>query len=199
MIDYIEGELHSLELDSCVISINGIGYKIYISSNTYSHLIGLNSVNLKINMNVKEDSITLYGFYTRDERTLYNHLISVSGIGPKVALNILSEFKVGEFISFIEKEDVKNLQRPVGIGKKSAERLLLELKDKVKKTPWEEIYEEEIKPTKKNVLAKIEAKEGLISLGYSESEANLALNILEDSLTVEELLKSSLQILAKRK
>lgn len=199
MLDFIEGSIVELGLDYCVLECNGIGYKLVISSNTYKSLIGSERAKIKVYMNVREDAINLFGFYSNDERKLFHLLISVSGIGPKVAMSVLSEFTVEDFLTSIGSEDIKSLQRPAGIGKKSAERILLELKDKVKKEVWEEslVIEPVVAIDPSLSLPMKEAKDGLLALGYSEKEIDRVFEQIDENFRVEEILKLSLKLLSR--
>ena len=143
-------------------------------------------------MNVKEDDISLFGFLTQQEQTIFHQLLSVSGIGPKGALAFLSEMTPEDIIIAILSEDIKTLSKTPGIGKKTAQRLILELKDKVK--PQEVIQQTPQKDTNE----KWEAVEALTSLGYSRSEAMQAVNACyKEGLSVEEILKLSFKKLTK--
>ena len=155
-------------------------------------------------MNVKEDGISLYGFYTIDELDLFNYLIGVSGVGPKGALSFLNTFEPSEIIMAIVSEDIQTLSKISGVGKKTAQRVILELKDKFKNFDFFKSFSDEnnndgakVENIKKN-SAKLEAIEALSALGYSRSEAVKAVGeVYEDSLSVEQLLKKSLKAMIK--
>lgn len=199
MIDFIEGELIELDLESCVVLVGGIGYRVNISKSTSQRLMGQNSARLLTSLQVREDSMTLYGFESADERKLYELLNTVKGIGPRVALNILSTASHGQLRNAIVNSDLKFLQQAPGIGKKSAERIVLELKDKVKEIFWEEVPEIE-EPAEAIPVDTDELKlavDGLVSLGYSEREASAALKGQPKELTAEELLRIGLKSLSK--
>lgn len=192
MISYIKGIITYKTNSFVVVECNGIGYKIFVSSATLSHLNETETVMIYTFMNVKEDNISLFGFLTQQEQTIFHQLLSVSGIGPKGALAFLSEMTPEDIIIAILSEDIKTLSKTPGIGKKTAQRLILELKDKVK--PQEVIQQTPQKDTNE----KWEAIEALTSLGYSRSEAMQAVNACyKEGLSVEEILKLSFKKLTK--
>lgn len=192
MISYIKGIITYKTNTFVVVECNGIGYKIFVSSATLSHLNETETVMIYTFMNVKEDDISLFGFLTQQEQTIFHQLLSVSGIGPKGALAFLSEMTPEDIIIAILSEDIKTLSKTPGIGKKTAQRLILELKDKVK--PQEVIQQTPQKDTNE----KWEAVEALTSLGYSRSEAMQAVNACyKEGLSVEEILKLSFKKLTK--
>lgn len=192
LISYIKGIITYKTNTFVVVECNGIGYKIFVSSATLSHLNETETVMIYTFMNVKEDDISLFGFLTQQEQTIFHQLLSVSGIGPKGALAFLSEMTPEDIIIAILSEDIKTLSKTPGIGKKTAQRLILELKDKVK--PQEVIQQTPQKDTNE----KWEAVEALTSLGYSRSEAMQAVNACyKEGLSVEEILKLSFKKLTK--
>lgn len=199
MLDYIDGEIVDLNPESLVLNCNGIGYKLLISSKAYELFIHEDRLKIKVYLNVREDALTLYGFHSDDERKLFFLLTGVTGIGPKVAMSVLSEFHVGDFISAIEREDIKALQSPAGIGRKTAERILLELKDKVPKESWDFVPLDPIEKDHDNLVgrSKMEAKDALLGLGYSEKEIRGIFDQIEDGLSLEETLKISLKLLSR--
>lgn len=192
LISYIKGIITYKTNTFVVVECNGIGYKIFVSSATLSQLNETETVMIYTFMNVKEDDISLFGFLTQQEQTIFHQLLSVSGIGPKGALAFLSEMTPEDIIIAILSEDIKTLSKTPGIGKKTAQRLILELKDKVK--PQEVIQQTPQKDTNE----KWEAVEALTSLGYSRSEAMQAVNACyKEGLSVEEILKLSFKKLTK--
>ena len=192
LISYIKGIITYKTNTFVVVECNGIGYKIFVSSATLSHLNETETVMIYTFMNVKEDDISLFFFLTQQEQTIFHQLLSVSGIGPKGALAFLSEMTPEDIIIAILSEDIKTLSKTPGIGEKTAQRLILELKDKVK--PQEVIQQTPQKDTNE----KWEAVEALTSLGYSRSEAMQAVNACyKEGLSVEEILKLSFKKLTK--
>lgn len=193
MIEFIKGTLEDIEADSIVVVNHEIAYKIYTSVQIVNQLPKLGSiVKIYIHMNVKEDDISLYGFFTKQERGLYRKLISVSGIGPKVAMGLLSVHTSSDIVWAIVSEDIKALTKAPGIGKKTAQRIILELKDKL--NPLKSQFTEnagEI-PYKENI--KDEAVDALIALGYQSSQAHKVIaSIYQKDMDVEVLIKEALK------
>jgi len=132
MYEYIKGEIVSKKHDYVVVDNAGIGYKIFTSINTMSRLQTNEQALLHTYLHVREDIMVLYGFYSEEELFLFNMLISISGIGPKAALSILSVLSYQEVATAVVCEDAASLSKAPGIGKKTAMRIILELKDKLK-------------------------------------------------------------------
>ncbi|MDU2066354.1 MAG: Holliday junction branch migration protein RuvA, partial [Sporomusaceae bacterium] len=131
MIGYLKGQISHLFTDYCFIDVQGVGYRVFIPLSTRQKLsVGL-TATLFTSLQVREDAMLLYGFFTQAEYDLFIHLTSVSGIGPKVALSVLSVMKPEEVQAAISQKNVALLTKIPGIGKKTAERLILELKDKL--------------------------------------------------------------------
>ena len=192
MISFIIGTLEEKSENGVVINCNGMGYEIQTSTATLSTL-PLSGEECKIYtyLQVKEDGISLFGFTTVDERELFYKLISVSGVGPKMAITILSGINISDLIVSILKEDTMALSRIKGLGKKTAERICLELKDKL--TPVGGVLiEDKILELDENVLD--DACEALISLGLSKNEAlRLARQNANENSTAEEIIASVLR------
>ncbi len=191
MITHIKGKLIKKTPTHVVIDVNGIGYEVKISLQT-SSLISEENCQLFTHLSIKEDSHTLYGFYEENERSLFRHLISVSGVGPSTAQVILSTYNSEEIIQHITTADVKAIQSVKGIGAKSAQRIIIDLKDKVAKgiTTSDLIFEN----TDNRI--KDEALSALMALGFAKK---LAENKIEKVLRnkpeisgVEELVKTAL-------
>lgn len=198
MITCIKGKLIQKSPTFIVIDVGGIGYFLHISMNTFENLPLLEKdVFIYTEMIVREDSITLYGFHSESERQLFRLLISVSGIGPKSGIGILSGVSLNEFKSAILTANTTLLQKLPGIGKKTAERLIVELKDKFAKLS---IHEEgSLLPRNDSVE---EATLALESLGYNKSMANKAVNsalkqIDSDNYSSEDLIKLALKFTLK--
>ena len=194
MYAYIEGKLVFKCATYVVIDANGIGYHINISLNTYSKLANLEKCKLYTWLHVKEDAHTLYGFADEGERRLFLHLISVSGVGPGTGRMILSSVTPDEIQTAIVKGDVSQMQRIKGIGPKSAQRLILELQDKLKKEGIETLTDAPQYNT-----AKEEALSALVMLGFTKNLAekilNQTINTSSESLSVEQLIKIALKSL----
>ncbi|KEI10727.1 Holliday junction branch migration protein RuvA [Clostridium botulinum C] len=195
MFEYIKGIYISLNKDYIVVESNNIGYKIYTSGNTMSNMPNINEeVKIYIEQIVREDFIGIYGFLTEEERAMFNLLLTINGVGSKAALSLLSISNVSNLKKSILSEDYKMLTKAPGIGKKIAQRITLELKDKIEK-----IYEdnlEDIDNLSKNSTRKYdESLEALIALGFSQKEAEKALKDVDMSKGIEEIIKNSLRYL----
>ncbi|HEY92078.1 MAG TPA: Holliday junction branch migration protein RuvA [Dehalococcoidia bacterium] len=189
MIASLQGVVESLGTDWAIINVGGVGFRVYMPSSVLSTLgTAGDNVRLHTHLHVKEDDISLYGFSTADELLLFETLIGVSGLGPRLALAMLSTMKVEQLTMAIATGSTDLLISVPGIGKKMAERLVLELKDKIGAgliaVPAAQITEEHAE-----VLA------ALTSLGYSVSEASQAVATLPrtDGLSLEEQVKLALQ------
>jgi Holliday junction DNA helicase RuvA len=194
MYAYIHGKLVFKCPTYVVIDAGGIGYHINISLNTYAELEEKENCKLYTWLHVKEDAHTLYGFFEEGERRLFLHLISVSGIGPNTGRMILSSITPSEIQTAIVKGDVPLIQRIKGIGPKSAQRMILELQDKLKKEGPDSLISMPIHNT-----AKDEALSALVMLGFNKNIAEKALEIAikasSEILSVEALIKIALKSL----
>lgn len=194
MISYVKGKLAHKDPAYVVIDVNGIGYNIGISLNTFSAIGSNESVKLHTYFHVKEDIQALYGFYEENEREVFKALISISGIGPKSALIVLSTLDPEELKQAILMEDAKTIQSVKGIGAKTAQRVVLELKDKVGKLDAQGSLN--ISPNTYNTT-KDEALSALTTLGIAKSSAEKAVDkFLKQSggdATVEEIIKAVLK------
>lgn len=173
MIALVSGELIHLGLDHVVVEAGGLGYKVYIPLSTRSKLSEVGScVRLFTHYHVKEDGVALYGFLSAEERDLFELLQTVNGVGPKVALGVLSGAGPRDFLRAVLYEDVASLTKLPGVGKKTAQRLVMELKEKVGQL-WDGTADKFGVPTRDFVPADpvTEAVEALVSLGYSRAEA----------------------------
>jgi len=191
VITHINGKLIEKTPTYVVVDVNGIGYKIKISLQTFSS-INSEACKLFTHLSVKEDSHTLYGFYFESERHLFRNLISVSGVGPSTAQLILSTYSTQEIIHHITTADVKAIQSVKGIGGKTAQRIIIDLKDKVAKgMPTSDLLFDNIDNTIKS-----EALSALLALGFAkkgaESKIDKVLKNNPDIGSVEELVKTAL-------
>lgn len=179
MYSYIKGTYEGQRENYIVLEASGIGYKIFATSSTAAKMpqIGMQA-KVYTYFNVREDAMELYGFYSEEERDLYEILISVSGVGPKMGISLLSYVSPAEFAAALAAEDTKTLTKAPGVGPKLAKRIILELKDKFKTDspdiPTETIVSE---PSERQ-----EAAQALISLGYSAAEAQRAVDGLDGSI-----------------
>ena len=190
MIVHIKGRLVEKTPTYVVIDCNGVGYKLNISLQTYTSIEDENC-KLLTHLSVKEDSHTLYGFFTADERELFRQLISVSGVGPNTARMILSTYSALEIISYIISADVPAIQNVKGIGAKTAQRIIIDLKDKVGKG----LETSDLLFTQDNTV-RDEALSALLALGFTKKVAEKKLEqVLKNcvgDVTVEDLVRKSL-------
>ena len=175
MIAYVNGILENIEEGNAVIDVNGVGYNVNISGNTMDRMPGIGEVvKLYTYTNVKEDAFTLFGFLSRDELNLFKMLITVNGIGPKGGLSILSVMSPDDLRFAIIAGDSASISKAPGIGKKTAERITLELRDKIKATEDDMLSNKSAGSddlSGEGALSKDEAVAALVALGYNSSEA----------------------------
>lgn len=196
MIDYIKGEIIELTPTEIVLECHGIGYNILISVQTYSALEGKRDAIIYIHHYLREDEELYYGFATKEERKMFRLLIGVSGVGAATARMMLSSLSVDEIQNAILAEDVSRIKSVKGIGLKSAQRLILELKDKVVKggeTDMTALF------AKADNKASEEATTALIMLGFTKVNVNKAVNAVlkeDPTATVENIIRKSLQKLS---
>ena len=194
MIDQISGKIISINDNYVVLGVGGFGIKVNISANFASKLVNEDLITLVTYLNVREDALDLYGFKNDSERNLFLMLISISGIGPKLAVSILSGVELDELKLNILSGDIKSLTSIPGVGAKTAKRIIIELKDKLSKTTTTELGFEDDFSSKisKDVLS------ALVGLGYSESMATEVIkkiNPAKSNKSIESLIKESLKIL----
>lgn len=199
MIAYLKGELVTIETDYIIIDVNGVGYKVNVPASTIGKLPPCgNPVLVNTLLIVREDSQQLYGFLSKKEQDIFELLISISGIGPKGALAILSGVAIEELSKAIIQENLAMLTKIPGIGKKTAQRIVIELKDKLAKEETQDIEGSIITIGDDNGLA--DAAEALIALGYSYNEAKNVIRKVKSKqpdAQVEEIIKIALKELAK--
>jgi len=195
MIAHLRGRLLAKHPNQAIIETGGVGYDVVISVPTFSGLPAIGSeVALHIHTHVREDTIALYGFLRQSEKQLFEKLISVSGIGPKLAITILSGMPVEDMVGSIRGNDVAKLTRIPGIGRKTAERLVLELRDKLPPVSGAEpAVATTVKPEEEDVLS------ALINLGYQRAAAEKALASLGRAKehSFEALFRQALSTLSK--
>jgi Holliday junction DNA helicase RuvA len=197
MIASLNGTLKSKSPTEVLVEVNGVGYSVSIPLSTYSTLGDVNSpVHLLTHLHVREDAMQLFGFATEAERQLFRLLISITGIGPKIAQGILSGISVTDLRQYIAAGNIGALTTIPGIGKKTAERLVVELRDKIGKVG--SALDLDLESGDKNAVIRNEALLALTSLGYNRVAAEKALRMaLKDSdgskLSVEELIKKALK------
>lgn len=197
MISYIKGILEDMSPGMVVVDNHGIGYQMMVPMRGESFPKIGQEIKIYTHMHVREDDVSLFGFLSKEEKEAFELLIGVNGIGPKVGLSVLSTLSVYELKMAVISEDVKTISKTPGLGPKGAKKLILELKDKLS---FEELEEDGVgaeifdtsADSNDSVMITIE---GLVSLGYSKSEAAIAVNKVEAAkdLTPEELLKKALK------
>ncbi len=199
MIAHLRGELARVEADYVVIDVNGVGYKVHLPLAVVAQLpqIG-DETRLLIYTAVKEDSITLYGFADEAQQSLFELLLTVSGVGPKVALNILSVLQVEQIVHAISSESFHELNRVPGVGTKTAQRIVLELREKITTLVWAQAARKSM-PAEQRVVD--DASEGLVALGYNRNDARAAaeeaLKTVTDKRDSSSIVRIALQLLSK--
>ncbi|MGA2525322.1 MAG: Holliday junction branch migration protein RuvA [Smithellaceae bacterium] len=201
MIALISGKIVYKGISHVVIDAHGVGYRIFIPLTTFYELPEAGQIiTLHVHTHVKQDAINLFGFYTVQERDLFQLMLSVSGIGPKMSMNILSGISVPEMLRAISSGDVRKLISIPGLGKKLAERLILELKEKVVKKMMAEEMPALDNQQKINEIIREDVLSALINLGYKSNIAQDALDkVLYTSakeLAMDQLLKKTLKLLS---
>ena len=199
MIATLNGKLIIKELNYVVVECGGVGLKCFITQNTHATVGNIgDNVFLYTFLSVREDALDLYGFAENSELEVFKLITSVSGVGSKIGLAILSEFTPDKIMLYIASGDAKSLTAASGVGIKLAQRIVLELKDKVGNISVGDMSFDvkAVGNTTANNSSK-EAIEALVSLGYSQSEASLAVGRLDPSLDTNELIKQALKSLAR--
>lgn len=200
MIGSLKGTVAQLEAEYCIVdTAGGVGYRVFMPSAHLAQLVLGKEVRIHVHTAVREDAILLYGFLSREYYDLFEILLTVSGVGPKMALGILSAIKPDAFYTAVSNKDVKMLVKLPGVGKKTAERMLLELKDKVScSSESDDVMQEIAEAGGSGAVA--EAIEALVSLGYSNSEIMPVLKEIPDcaSLSGEAILRQALKLFARR-
>ena len=202
MISYIKGIIENIVDNFVILENNGIGYKIFVSDIFLENIKNFSKerkyIQIFTYMNIKDDNITLYGFEKIEELEFFNKLIAVAGIGPKGALNILSNINLNEFINAIILEDINTILKAPGVGRKTAQRIIIELKDKLD----DNNIELRLEDTNNNVIdninnkvnIKFEVIEALCVLGYSRNKAlKIVSDVYFEGGTTEEILKIALK------
>ena len=199
MIATLNGKIIIKELNYVVVECGGVGIKCFVTQHTHSTVGNIgDNVFLYTYLVVREDALDLYGFSDNDELEVFKLITSVSGVGSKIGLAILSEFTADKIMLYIASGDAKSLTAASGVGIKLAQRIVLELKDKVGSVSLGDasIDVKSVGNATANSSSK-EAIEALVSLGYTQSEASLAVGRLDQSLDTNELIKQALKSLAR--
>jgi len=200
MIARISGILIQKSVTHCVVDVHGTGYRIIVPLSTFYELPKEDQpVVLHVHTHVRDDAISLYGFHTREEREVFQMMISVSGIGPKLAVNILSGIAAGELVRAVTEEDLKRLTGIPGVGKKTAERMILELKDKAAKLGRDDVTVRTV-AVKTGDQVKEDALSALVNLGYKGSVVKDIVDRImrkaPETPSLDQLLKQALRTLA---
>ena len=200
MIAHIQGFLHFKSPEYLVIDVDGIGYQVHVPLSTFYGLPQVGStVSLHIHTHVREDALQLYGFQSPEEKTLFIRLIGISGIGPRLAVNILSGISPAELVESLGQNNLARLISIPGVGRKTAERIMVELRDKVSSLSPGHDVTATVKPAANEAMIE-DALSALVNLGYKKGMAQRAIENagkrLEGEITLESLLKESLRELA---
>ena len=199
MIAYIRGTVTDLTETSAVLEANGIGYEIYLPANNMDRLHTGEEVKIHTYFHVREDAMQLYGFLTKDDLRMFRLLLNVNGIGPKAALGILSGIRADDLRFAVLSDDIRTISKIPGIGKKTAQKLILELKDKL---DFQEVIDQKLSNSTETPAVTTdlrnghqEAVEALVALGYSSTEALRAVRQVTDMdpSDVEGVLKAALK------
>ncbi len=197
MIAYISGALVSAGENYIVIDNHGMGYRIFVSGKFLEHIPAYGTqIKIYTHMYIREDELTLYGFHSEEELSVFRILIGISGVGPKVAMAILTALTIQELQLAVISEDVKTISKANGVGAKGASRIILELKDKLKmEDMMDAAYEQSIVQDTQDLNAARDAILALVNLGYSNSEAALAVKKIGDTsqMDIESILKAALK------
>jgi len=192
MISRLRGLLIEKQAPSLVVDVQGVGYEVLAPMSTFYNLPDINSeVSLLTHLSVREDAHVLYGFLTESERSLFRDLIRVSGVGPKLSLSIISSMELAIFAQCINQNDTKRLIKIPGVGKKMAERLVVEMRDRLSSVKTTSTTS----PVTKDIATPVEdAISALIALGYKPADARSWVQaVAEDGLTSEVLIRRALQ------
>lgn len=199
MISFVRGELVAIEEEKAIIDVHGVGFGVYMPGQAICMLPSIGEeVRIHTYLNVREDAMQLFGFLTRDDLNVFKLLITVSGIGPKGALNILSQLSPDDLRFAVMTNDAKTIASAPGIGKKTAEKMIIELKDKF---DIQDVLNKAVAPETATVNAsganalQSEAIQALVALGYTSTEAMKAVKkiTVSDDTSVEDLLKLALK------
>lgn len=195
MFWFLKGEVSEISSDRLALDVGGVGYELYASGRTLDALKAGQNVRLEVHTHITQDSFALYGFSSSHDKAMFKRLISVSRVGPKVALSALSIYESSQIAAAIVTGDEMLLARVPGLGKKTAQRIILELKEKI---AAEEAVSSDIVrllPADGNVVH--EAVTALIALGYDNATASRAVKAQESSSSIEQLITNALKSLAR--
>lgn len=190
MIAYLKGTTIHMDLETAILDVQGVGYEVWCSTNTLDRLSMGNSSQLFIHTHVREDAFILYGFATHNEKEMFHSLIKVNGVGPKLAIKILSGTTLDHFMEMIEGEDVQGLSKIPKVGKKTAEQLVLSLKGKLKIIDDNNSGKKSVKGINKEILS------ALVNLGFKESDVQKVVQELPANTPFEEGVRKGLSSLS---
>lgn len=200
MIAFLRGKVLTTTAETVILDVNGVGYEAYCSGGAFRKIVQGETVELYTYLQVKEDGVTLFGFATPKEKELFLKLISVSGVGPKMGISILAALSADEFAQAVATADVKRLSAVKGLGKKTAEKIVLELHGKISaaeviSASGDSMTATEIAPTTKLSLQDEEAVSALTNLGFTRNESVQAVKKAKENgaVTVEEVIMKALQ------
>lgn len=199
MVSYVRGELVAIEEEKVIIDVNGVGFGIFMPAQSMNYLPPIGEeVRLHTYMNVREDAIQLFGFLTKDDLKVFKLVIGVSGIGPKGGLSILSQLSPDDLRFAVMANDSKAIAKAPGIGKKTAEKLIIELKDKLSiEDVLNKVDDSEVVVANTGASNEIQAEavQALVALGYGNTESMKAVKKvqMDENTTVEEVLKAALK------
>ena len=198
MLDFIKGNISEIYEGEIVLDNNDIGYLISISQLDISKLSLNEELKIYLRLILREDNISLYGFLNKDSRILFDLLNTVSSVGPKLSMTILGALGSSQLRSAILSEDANILTKSPGVGKKTANRIILELKDKISKKSFTEDLDLSILDSSDTIdINNNPALEALLSLGYNEYEAKIALRNVDQSQELSEIIRQALKVMAK--
>lgn len=194
MIGFLRGAVDSVSADYCFLDCNGVGYRVFIPESTRGKLVVGSVIKLFTYLQVREDAMLLFGFFSKEEYDLYILLLNVNGVGPKLALSVLSAIGPGEFRSAIAQQNLSTLTKISGVGKKTAERMIVELKDKVGIIAGScGSSSQYFGDLQGETTEMSDAVQALMSLGYNRNEVNLVLRKLDPTLKTADLIKLALK------
>lgn len=201
MISFVKGKVISAYKDYVIVENNGIGYKIYVSNTTMLKVKNKDDeVQIFTHTQVRQDDISLFGFLTIEELNMFEMLTTVSGVGSKMALAILQQLTPTEIVLAIVGSDFATLTKTKGLGKKTAERLALELRDKMKELSFSDVenVNGEVGVPNNDIVAVTDSIDALVVLGYGKSESSKTVSsVYIDGMTTEDVIKASLKVLAR--
>lgn len=197
MIGFLSGKLHAKQPPYLLLDVNGVGYEVEAPMSTFYALGEIGSqVTVVTHMHVREDAMLLFGFASEQERSLFRELIKVNGIGAKMAIGILSAMSVNEFVGLVEISDTAALTKIPGVGKKTAERLVIEMRDRLaswERSPASAPGTEGAASSVSGASAMSSAVQALLALGYKPAQAEKMVKTVELGLSLEETIKKALQ------